>query len=190
MAYRGHGGLTIDNALFLGSPIDDGSSYMTTNIEEVLHALNQVGWQIDKDARRTAQDIADEIMVPAFERAINQAAGNYAPKLIKTIQTRKDRIPSVKIGNNARRRAGSKALRGTGAVAAGLYSGGATSNMIRFGTIKGGYVARGGKYQFWADSVEGKWTDIAEADYYDRAWKAWTSSVNTLVDNWNRGKDY
>ena len=190
MAYRGHGGVSIDNALYLGSVVDNGSSFMTTNLDEVLGALNKVGWQIDKDARRTAEDIADEIMVPAFERAMIRSAGNYAPKLIRSMKTRVDRIPSVKIGNNAKFK-----TRNTKAPMAPSFreknlSGGASTNMIRFGTIKGGYVSRGGKYQFWADSVAGDWTTQAEADYYEPAWNKWTESVNKLVDDWNRGRDY
>jgi len=62
--------------------------------------------------------------------------------------------------------------------------------MIRFGTIKGQYMARSGRTQFWAEGIRPGWTDTADAAYYEPAVAAWTKAANKLMTDWNRGSDY
>jgi hypothetical protein len=62
--------------------------------------------------------------------------------------------------------------------------------MIRFGTIKGQYMARSGRTQFWAEGIRPGWTDTADEQYYEPAFDAWTKAATKLVNDWNRGRDY
>jgi hypothetical protein len=149
-------------------------SFDQSQYNDVLMGLKSVPKAASRDMRAEAAKIAEQIMVPAIQRAISSFTNNYASKLNKSVKTRQDRIPSVRVGNS--NRAG--------------YSGGASTNMLRFGTIKGQYQARGGKTQFWAEGVRPGWTDQASDDYYEPAFSAWTLTANNLVNSWNKGSDY
>ena len=153
---------------------DTSLSFDQSQYLDVLNGLKSLPKSASRDMRAEAAKIADEIMVPAIQRAISAFTGNYATKLNKSVKTKQDRIPSVRVGNSTR----------VG------YSGGASTNMLRFGTIKGQYQARGGKTQFWAEGVRPGWTDQASDDYYEPAFTAWTATANELVTSWNRGSDY
>lgn len=155
-------------------------------IRDILDALGGFEKAANREMRRQSEYIAEEIMVPAFRSAISSHAPGYAKKLNQSIRTKQDRIPSVKIGNSNRYSTrGNVNRQGNG-----VYSGGATTNMIRFGTIQGQYTARSGRTQFWAESIRPGWTDTAEADYYEPAFKEWTKQAEKLVNDWNRGADY
>jgi hypothetical protein len=151
-----------------------GISFDNSQYLDVLNGLKSLPKSASRDMRAEAAKIADNIMVPAIKRAITSFTNNYARKLNNSVKTRQDRIPSVRVGNS--NRAG--------------YSGGANTNMLRFGTIKGQYQARGGKTQFWAEGIRPGWTDQASDDYYEPAFAAWTVAADKLVNNWNRGSDY
>lgn len=160
--------------------IDDG------DIRDILDALGSFEKVVNREMRRQSEYIAEEIMVPAFRSAISNHAPGYARKLNQSIRTKQDRIPSVRIGNSNRfSTRGNLNRTGTG-----VYSGGATTNMIRFGTIQGQYTARSGRTQFWAEGIRPGWTDTAEADYYEPAFAEWTKQANKLINDWNRGADY
>jgi len=151
-----------------------GISFDQSQYVDVLNGLKTLPKAASKDMRDEASKIAEYIMVPAIRQAITSFTNNYASKLNNAVKTRQDRIPSVRVGNSNR----------------SGYSGGASTNMLRFGTIKGQYQARGGKTQFWAEGVRPGWTDKASDDYYEPAFSAWTLTANNLVNNWNRGRDY
>lgn len=160
--------------------IDDG------DIRDILDALGSFEKVVNREMRRQSEYIAEEIMVPAFRSAISNHAPGYARKLNQSIRTKQDRIPSVRIGNSNRfSTRGNLNRTGTG-----VYSGGATTNMIRFGTIQGQYTARSGRTQFWAEGIRPGWTDTAESDYYEPAFAEWTKQANKLINDWNRGADY
>jgi hypothetical protein len=166
----------VDDYIF----IDDG------DIRDILDALGSFEKVVNRDMRRQSEYIAEEIMVPAFRSAISSHAPGYARKLNQSIRTKQDRIPSVRIGNSNRfSTRGNLNRTGTG-----VYSGGATTNMIRFGTIQGQYTARSGRTQFWAEGIRPGWTDTAESDYYEPAFAEWTKQANKLINDWNRGSDY
>jgi len=170
--------------------MDDGIFIYDQDIRDLLDALGSFEKAANRDMRRESEFIAEEIMVPAFRSAISSHAPNYAPKLNASIRTKQDRVPSVRIGNSNR-----FSIRGTvtnprSGLGRGAYSGGATTNMIRFGTIKGQYTARSGKTQFWAEGIRPGWTDTAEAEYYEPAFTEWVKVANKLINDWNRGADY
>jgi hypothetical protein len=139
----------------------------------VLTGLKGLDRSANRDMRLVSEQIADQIMVPAIKRNIAAYAPSYADKLNGSIRTKQDRIPSVRIGE-ARSR----------------YSGGASTNMLRFGTIKGQYTARSGRTQFWAEGNTPGWTQAADNEYAEPAFAAWVKEAETIVNNWNRGSDY
>jgi hypothetical protein len=142
----------------------------------VLNGLKTLDKSANRDMRLVSEQIADQIMVPAIRRTISAYAPSYADKLNRSIRTKQDRIPSVRIGASGR--------------GSGSYSGGASTNMLRFGTIKGQYTARSGRTQFWADGNTPGWTQAADNDYAEPAFAAWVKEAEKIVNNWNRGSDY
>jgi hypothetical protein len=166
--------------------VDNGIFIQDREIRDLLDALGSFEKAANRDMRRESEYIAEEIMVPAFRSAISSHAPGYARKLNASIRTKQDRIPSVKIGNSNRYSSRGNVNR-TGN---GVYSGGATTNMIRFGTIKGQYTARSGRTQFWAEGIRPGWTDTAEATYYEPAFNEWVKVAEKLINDWNRGADY
>ena len=166
--------------------MDSGVFINDREIRNLLDSLGSFEKAANRDMRRESEYIAEEIMVPAFRSAISSHAPGYAHKLNASIRTKQDRIPSVKIGNSNRYSSRGNVNR-TGN---GVYSGGATTNMIRFGTIKGQYTSRSGRTQFWAEGIRPGWTDTAEADYYEPAFNEWTKTAEKLINDWNRGRDY
>lgn len=153
----------------------------------LLDSLGRLDKAANREMREEAQLIADNIMVPAIKSAITSHAGAYAPKLNESVKTRQDRLPSVKVGNSTKVSSRGTVLSSRTAGGRGVYSGGATPNMIRFGTIKGAYVSRTGRPQLWAEDIRPGWTDTADTMYAEPAFAAWTKTANDLVDRWNRG---
>lgn len=146
----------------------------------ILFSLKNFPKVASREMRRRAEEIADQIMVPAIKGAITAKAGNYAPKLNQSVRASADRIPKVTVGQGPR---------------GPRFSGGAATWQIRYGTIVGGYITarggiRGGRYQFWADSTQRKWTDDAYNVYNGPVFDAWTKEANQIIDSWNRGVDY
>lgn len=153
----------------------------------LLDSLGSLDKAANREMREEAQIIAENIMVPAIKAAITSHAGAYAPKLNETIKTRQDRLPSVKVGNSSKFSSRGTVLSSRTAGGRGVYSGGATPNMIRFGTIKGPYISRSGRPQLWAEGIRPGWTDAADEMYAEPAFAAWEKTANDLVDKWNRG---
>jgi hypothetical protein len=146
----------------------------------ILYGLQNFPKVASREMRRRAEEIADQIMVPAIKSAISAKAGNYAPKLSRSVRASHDRIPKVVVGQGPR---------------GPRFSGGAATWQIRYGTIVGGYVTqrggtRGGRYQFWADSTQRKWTDDAADNYQQPTFNAWVDEANKIITAWNRGVDY
>jgi hypothetical protein len=147
---------------------------------DILRGLSNFPKVASREMRRRAEEIADQIMVPAIKSAISSKAGGYAPKLNQSVKASTDRIPKVTVGQGPR---------------GPRFSGGAATWQIRYGTIVGGYItsrggARAGRYQFWADSTRRKWTDDAANNYQEPTFNAWIDQANQIITNWNRGRDY
>lgn len=144
---------------------------------KVLFGLKTLDASANRQMRLESERIAEAIMVPAIKRNISAFAPSYADKLNRSVRTKQDRIPSVKIG-------------GSGRSNGGAYSGGASTNMLRFGTIKGQYTSRSGRTQFWAETNRPGWTKAADEDYAEPAFAAWVKEAEKIVNDWNRGSDY
>jgi hypothetical protein len=168
----------------------EGSAYLDqTEFRRLLDSLGSLEKAANREMRREAGYIAEEIMVPAIKSAINSHAGLYATKLNASVVTRQDRLPSVRVGNSNKYSSRGNPTNPRATSGRGIYSGGATTNMIRFGTIKGAYISRSGKPQLWAEGVRPGWTDAADATYYEPAFNAWIKTANNLIDRWNRGSE-
>ena len=154
---------------------------------DLLDSLGRLDKAANREMREEAAIIAESIMMPAIKSAIASHAGSYATKLNQTVRTRQDRLPSVKIGDSKKMSSRGTVLNSRTAGGSGVYSGGATSNMIRFGTIKGYYTSRSGRPQLWAQGIRPGWTQAADDAYAEPAFAAWGKTAQDLVDRWNRG---
>jgi hypothetical protein len=144
----------------------------------ILQSLKSLPKGASDELRKTGIEIADRIMVPSIQSAISAHAGSYATKLNQAVKAGRDRIPKVTIG--------SKSV---------AFSGGASTNFIRFGTIKSVYLsqpsaASTGRFQMWAQGVRPGWTDTAANLYTEPTFLAWEKGVSDITDKWNRGVDY
>lgn len=156
----------------------------------LLRSMKNLPPAAQRELRADAARIADDIVIPDIKAAMHQTAPSFAPKLANSVRAGRDRKVRVIVGND-RGRKGSNTR----------YSGGATTNMLRYGTIEGVYqTANGttamsdgqsyrsnGRWQLWAEQVTGRWTQIASDNYTEDAHREWVKSVNTIVDDWNRG---
>jgi hypothetical protein len=157
---------------------DQATRVDSTEYASILRSLKSLPKGASDDLRITAVQIADSIMVPSIQSAISQHAGSYATKLNQSVKAGRDRIPKVTIGSRSI-----------------TFSGGASTNFIRFGTIKGVYQSQPsasstGRFQMWAQGVRPGWTDAAANSYTEPTFLAWQKGVDDIVDKWNRGFDY
>lgn len=144
---------------------------------EILASLKNFPDVSSREMREASETIADEIMVPTIRHEISRHAGNYAPKMNRSVRARRDRIPNVVVGQ------------GRGGP---TYSGGAKTVTLRYGTIVGQYRSAGkswlpGTVQTWAAAVTPGWTKAAANSYTEPTYAAWVTKANEIVDAWNRG---
>ena len=137
----------------------------------LLRALKGLPKEANNELRQKSREIAETIIKPKLSHAILQQAENYGPKLVRSISVSRDRVPKVRIGNNRK-----------------TFSGGASANIIRYGTIMGPYLVReSGRRQMWAEGVTPGWTKTASNDYTPDVFDAWQNSVAEIIVKWNRG---
>jgi hypothetical protein len=153
----------------------------------LLDALGSLDKAANREMREEAAMIAQDIMMPAIKSAITSHAGNYASKLTQTVRIKQDRLPGVRVGDSTKTSSRGTVLNSRAAGGRGAFSGGATSNMIRFGTIKGSYTSRSGRPQLWAQGIRPGWTDTADQAYAEKAFASWEKTAIDLIDRWNRG---
>ena len=136
----------------------------------VMDGLKGLPKEANAELRTASMEIAERILKPIIQRTIRQQAGPYGEKLAESVRVRKDRIPKVAIGNRRK-----------------VFSGGASTNIIRFGTIKGPYFARDNREnkQMWAQSVTPGWTKEASDNYLKPVFHEWEKTVVHIVDKWN-----
>lgn len=141
----------------------------------LLRALKGLPKEANNELRVESRKIAETIIKPAVTNAIIQQAGNYGPKLVKSVSVSRDRVPKIRVGNNRK-----------------TFSGGASANIIRYGTIVGPYLARTERgrtgQQMWPETVTPGWTKSASNDYTQPVFDAWQNSVAKIVIKWNGGK--
>lgn len=138
----------------------------------LMRSLNNLPKEANKELREQARDIAEKIVKPEIVSAIRDHVQEpYAQAIIDATRTRGDRVPTVVIGKQK------KAL-----------TGGASSNAIRFGSIKGVYWARGQRLVKWPENrVQIGWTKTASDNYLEPAFDAWKRQVEIIVAKFNTG---
>ena len=150
-------------------------SYKIDPVEykSLLRSLKSLPKEANQELRKEARQIADQIVLPAVIQAIDShVAQPYAQTLIRDTRSRGDRVPTVVVGKKKK-----------------VLSGGASSNFIRFGTVKGVYQSRSGRLVTWADGrVTPGWTKAASDNYLEPAFQAWEQTVQAIMLKWNRGK--
>jgi hypothetical protein len=131
-------------------------------LNRVLRALRDFPPEAAAELRDESQAIANNLMVPSF-RSAAMGVDSWGPKLAASVRAKRDRVPSVSIG-----------------YARKVYSGGASSVMLRFPT-HAGYPR-----QSHAPFVETDWIDRGKS-YKDAAMTAWGNALERVVWKWNRG---
>lgn len=131
-------------------------------LNRVLRALRDFPPEAGAELRNESNRIATSIMVPSFQAAA-RGVPHWGEKLAGSIRAKRDRVPSVSIGYKKR-----------------VYSGGASSVMLRFPT-HAGYPRKSP-----APFVETDWIDRAKS-YKGPAMDAWGAALESVVTKWNRG---
>ena len=89
-------------------------------LNELLRDLRGLDKQAQDELRDASKDIAERLMVPAWQEAAENYAGPWGAKIAQAIKAKRDRIPSVNIGS-ARK----------------TFSGGASPTMVRYPSDQG-----------------------------------------------------
>lgn len=138
----------------------------------LMRSLNGLPKEANQELRKQARDIAEKIVMPEIVSAVRSHVQEpYAKAIIDSTRTRGDRVPTVIIGKQK------KAL-----------NRGASSNAIRFGSIKGAYKSRSKRMVTWPQNqVQLGWTKTASDNYLEPAFDAWKRQVEIIVAKFNSG---
>jgi hypothetical protein len=111
--------------------------------------------------------IATNYMVPAWQSAAMNA-GPWGDRIAATVRAKRDRLPAISIGANRK-----------------AFSGGASANMVR-------YPSHAGRVRptIPAAFTATEWMTSVKPAYIGPAMEQWGKAVDTVVDKWNRGRDY
>lgn len=139
----------------------------------VMDSMKNLPKEANDELRTASMSIAERVLKPIIQRVIRAQAGPYGSKLADSVRVRRDRVPKVAIGNKRK-----------------VFSGGASTNNIRFGTIKGPYFARNNQehQQLWPQSVTPGWTKEASDKYLEPVFAEWEKTTLQIVDKWNGGR--
>lgn len=165
--------------------IDPNSFYGT------LRALKKLGKEANAELRQESRKIAENILKPIVQASILKNSGAYGPKLASTVRVKGDRVPTVLVGQKSKRYGDARrnTLRAKEQRAAKRNnvdfnkSDPPNTLMLKFGTIKGPYIARSGALQEWAQSVTPGWTQDASNHYIEPVYYAWEKAVLKVIDN-------
>ena len=125
----------------------------------LLRDLGKLGKEAGKELRQASKTIADQHMVPTFQKAAMKV-DIWGDVLANDIRSGSDRLPKVMIGKQKR-----------------STSGGASSNMLRYPTDTGN--AR----ESFAPFEKDNW--LAKARSYQKpALAEWGSAVDRVVRKW------
>lgn len=131
-------------------------------LNRVLRALRDFPPEAGQELRAESQHIAASIMVPSFQAAA-RSVPSWGTKLSESIRAKRDRVPAVQIGYRRK-----------------VYSGGASSIMVRFPTHSGQ------RRESPAPFADTAWIDRGKA-YKTQAMDAWGEALTRVVTKWNRG---
>lgn len=135
-------------------------------LNRVLRALREFPKEAGNELRQEAQKIAERRMVPAWQNAATYNGGVWGAKLAADVKVRRDRVPAVKIGSNAKR-----------------YGNGASTNRLRYMVDSGNKGLAGDK----APSVFGTGTGwiASRQDYRLDAMRDWAEALDRVIRRWD-----
>jgi hypothetical protein len=140
---------------------------------QVLFHLGSLPKKASQDLRMRAIEIAEGPMKKIYTGAIKETVSEpLAEPLIKSMRARRDRIPVLAIGDNRKKK----------------YSGGASTNMVRYGTIIGPYFSRGRRVNWPKNAVKGQWIKLGDERAYTPILNEWMEEVKEICLDWERGK--
>ena len=173
----------------------------------VLRALKELPKDANKALRAEARDIADDIMKPIVVREILRHAPTVGPNLAQSVRSAGDRVPKLVIGRSRMPYYGGHKgrTRSIGPQPAqrqrdrGLY--GASTNMLRYGTIVGVYrrqagskdssgrfTSRGAEVTWPKNVVTPGWPKAASDKYMMPVWEQWQLAVRNICADWQEGR--
>lgn len=157
---------------------------------DLMRAFKKLPPAATRELRDEARQIGRDLVIPEILQAMGQTAPSFAGKLGQSVRVGRDRKVKVIVGQG---RKGPK------------FSGGASTYMVRYGSIVGPYIAKGSEktapyharkdgqaetWQMWPQQVDQRWTKVASDAYTERAFVLWEKAATDIVDKWNRGSDY
>lgn len=135
-------------------------------LNRVLRALRRFPKEAGDELRKESHTIAERRMLPAWKNAAMYNAGPWGAVIAGDIKVRRDRIPAVKIGGNARR-----------------FSGGASSNRVRYVSDKGSQGLAGDQTPS-AFGTGLNWMATRQ-DYRMDAMRDWTEALDRVIRRWD-----
>ena len=186
-----------------GAPVEiDMDEFMA-----VIRALKELPKEANRDLRSDARVIADTIIKPIVIKEILRHAPTIGPKLAQSVRSAGDRIPKVVVGKARMPYYGGHKgrTRSIGPQPAqrqrdrAMY--GASTNMLRYGTIMGVYArqagttdpsgrfrSRGEQVNWPKNVVTPGWTKAASDAYMRPTFNAWEKAVQEICQDWLRGR--
>ena len=134
-------------------------------LNSLLRDFNKLGKVANAEMKDASRVIAERHMVPAYKREARKVP-HWGEDLAGSVRSRNDRIPSVSIGFAKR-----------------AYSGGASTNMVRYPTDTG--RGKGSKDLTGVNPFTvNDWLGDASASYQRPALQEWTRAVDRIIRKW------
>ena len=145
-----------------------------TEFRGILKGLKGLPKEANAEIRKEAQIIADQVVIPRIQIAMDASMPiSMSSRMKLSVRRKSDRLPAVKIGLKKK-----------------VFSGGASTIIMRYGTIVGVYTSKSGKEVNWPKGiVRPGWTGRAADMYIEPAYKLWQIRVEEIVKKWNRGSN-
>jgi hypothetical protein len=135
-------------------------------LNDVLRAISRLPKEAQNELRGASAEIARSDMAPAWRNAALYYAGPWGSRIADSVRVKRDRVPAVSIGYAKR-----------------VFSGGASSIMVRFPADKGRQGKSGnrvpeafGEGSDWISRVRG---------YQPEAMRKWGRAVDDIVRKWS-----
>lgn len=138
-------------------------------LNELLRDLRWLPKEAAKDLRAASKQIAQDVMVPAWQDAARQGAGPWGEVIAGSVRAGSDRVPKVMIGSSRK-----------------AVSGGASPTMLRYPSDKGdrGRAAQGARNRMPAAFGSGTdWISQARG-YTPKAIQMWGEAIDQTIMKW------
>lgn len=132
-------------------------------LNDLLKDLKALPKEAQAELRSASVIIAERHMVPAWKNAAIAYAGPWGPDIADSIRAKRDRLPTVRIGDNKK-----------------TFRGGASANVVRYPSDSG---ERGNSF---APFEKTDWI-AKRRSYTSAALREWGEAVDRIVRKWNNG---